>query len=61
MNVRKIRTEAASKAINKWVGKFEDAFDIQADKGKPITRMESIIKKLKKKLKKSRKCYRKKP
>ena len=60
MSVRKIQTEAASKAINKWVGQFEDEFDIQADKGKPTIRMKSIIRKLKKKLKRSRRCSRKK-
>ena len=46
---REIQTEAASKAINSCVGKLEDAFSIKADKGKPTKRMESIIKKLKKK------------
>ena len=60
MSVRKIQTEAASKAINKWVGQFEVAFNIKADKGKPTIRMESIIKRLKKKLKKSRRYSRKK-
>ena len=49
---QKIRAEAASQSINKWVGKFEDVFKIKADKGKPTKRMKSIIKKLKKKFRK---------
>ena len=57
---RKIRTEATSKSINKWVGKFEDAFGIKADKGKPTKRMKSIIEKLNKKMRKLKRRSRKK-
>ena len=63
-SVSNIQAEAASKAINKWVRKFEEAFCVKAEGKKPVQKMKSIISEIEKKIgrleKKSRKRRRKK-
>ena len=38
-----IRAEAVSKAINKWVRKFEETFCVNAEGKKPVHKMKSIV------------------
>ena len=63
-SVSDIQAEAASKAINKWVRKFEETFCVKAEGKKPVQKMKSIISEIEKKIgkleKKSRKGRRKK-
>ena len=55
MTIDEIKKKAASKAINRWVREFENEFDLKAKGNFPTQRMKSIIRSLRKKIRKLKK------
>ena len=41
-----IEKRAASQSMNKWIGRFEEALDLEAEGSTPTERMEDLIKQL---------------
>lgn len=46
IRIEDIKKQAASQSMNKWIGKFEKALDLEAEGSIPTKRMEDLIKKL---------------
>jgi len=50
-----IEKKAASKAINRWVREFESEFKLKAKGSYPTQKMKSVIRQLRKKIRKLKK------